>query len=298
MKLFECHALTKRFGSTTAVDNVSFELTSGQPIALIGPNGSGKTTLLSLICGFIKPTSGELNVMGQKPGSRSLVGQLSVLPQDALFDPRQSVGQQLTLFARLQGLNRKQARSEVLRVLELVDLRESLRSKSTELSHGMRKRIAIAQAIMGSPQWVLLDEPTAGIDPPNAKMIRDLVKELSAHTSFIVSSHNLDELERLCETVVYLDSGKLISVGPVADDDNHEFLTLRLNKIPEAEFLTAVDRIPSIASIQKSSQGDFHIKTLDDMQASADLMQLLMQNGWRYRQLSRGKSLEERLYGN
>ncbi len=298
MNLFECQSLTKRFGSTTAIDNVSFSLSAGQPIALIGPNGSGKTTLLSLMCGFIKPTSGELSVLGEKPGSRSLIGRMSVLPQDALFDPRLSVGRQLTLFSRLQGLGRKQAAMEVERVLELVDLSSSIGSKSTELSHGMRKRIAIAQAMIGSPQWVLLDEPTAGIDPPNAKMIRDLVKEQSDRTTFIVSSHNLDELERLCETVVYLDSGRLVSIGSVADDTNQDFLTLRLNKVSESEFIAGAQNISSITSIKKSAQGDYLIQTSDDMQASAELMQLLMQNGWTYRQLSRGRSLEERLYGN
>ncbi len=298
MNPIEIQGLTKRFGSTLALDNVTLSLPAGEPIALIGPNGAGKTTLLSLLCGFIKPSSGTVSILNEAPGSRALNGRLSALPQDALLDPRLSVGRQLRFFARLQGMGRSEARSEVERVLHLVDLLTSMDTKPSELSHGMRKRIAIAQALLGSPDLVLLDEPTAGIDPPNAKMIRDLVREQSAHTTFIVSSHNLDELERLCGSVVYLENGRLISVGPVTDDSDHEFITLRMGTVPEAEFLQAAQLLPSIRDVTKTAQGDYLIRTDNDLEASANIMRLLAEKNWRYRQLSRGKSLEERLYGD
>jgi ABC-2 type transport system ATP-binding protein len=298
MNPIECQGLTKRFGSTIALDNVTLSLPAGEPIALIGPNGAGKTTLLSLLCGFIKPTSGNVAVFGEAPGARELSGRLAALPQDALLDPRISVGRQLRLFARLQGMKKLQAREEVERVLHLVDLQGSIDTKPLNLSHGMRKRIAIAQALLGSPQLVLLDEPTAGIDPPNAKMIRDLIREQSEHTTFVVSSHNLDELERLCGSVVYLEKGKLISVGPVTDDTQDDFVTVRMGTVVESEFMQAVESLPDVSAVTKTAQGDFLIKTFNDMQASAGLMQLFVDKGWRYRQISRGKTLEERLYGD
>ncbi|MFT4729035.1 MAG: ABC-2 type transport system ATP-binding protein [Granulosicoccus sp.] len=298
MNPIECQGLTKRFGSTIALDNVTLSLPAGEPIALIGPNGAGKTTLLSLLCGFIKPTSGDVTVFDESPGARELSGRLSALPQDALLDPRISVGRQLRLFAKLQGMSNVLAREEVERVLHLVDLQDSIDTKPSNLSHGMRKRIAIAQALLGSPKLVLLDEPTAGIDPPNAKMIRDLIREQSGHTTFVVSSHNLDELERLCGSVVYLEKGKLISVGSVSDDTQDDYLTVRMGTVVESEFIQAVESIPGISAITKTARGDYLIKTLSDMQASASLMQLFVDKGWRYRQISRGKSLEERLYGD
>jgi ABC-2 type transport system ATP-binding protein len=298
MNPIECQGLTKRFGSMIALDNVTLSLPSGEPIALIGPNGAGKTTLLSLLCGFIKPTSGNVTVFGESPGARELCGRLTALPQDALLDPRISVGRQLCLFAKLQGMKNVQAREEVERVLHLVDLQGSIDTKPSNLSHGMRKRIAIAQALLGSPKLVLLDEPTAGIDPPNAKMIRDLIREQSVHTTFVVSSHNLDELERLCGSVVYLEKGKLISVGPVTDDTQDDFVTVRMGTVVESEFVQAVESLPDVSAIAKTAQGDFLIKTINDMQASASLMQLFVDKGWRYRKISRGKSLEERLYGD
>lgn len=298
MTLIDCQGLTKRYGSAVALDNVTLALPAGEPIALIGPNGAGKTTLLSLLCGFIRASGGKVSILGESPGSQKLSGRLSALPQDALLDPRLSVGRQLRFFAKLQGMNSTQARDDVERVLKTVDLLDSINTKPVNLSHGMRKRVAIAQALLGSPELILLDEPTAGIDPPNAKMIRDLVREQSTRTTFIVSSHNLDELERLCGSVIYLEKGKLISFGPVVDDNAHEFVTLRLADVPESEFLTAVSGLPGVQQASRSAQGDYLIHTDNDMLASLSLMQLLSDKGWRYRQMSRGKTLEERLYGS
>ena len=297
MTLVDCQSLTKHYGSTIALDNVTLALPAGEPIALIGPNGAGKTTLLSLLCGFIRASSGQVNILGEPPGSQNLSGRLSALPQDALLDPRLSVGRQLRFFAQLQGMNRPQARDDVMRVLQTVDLLDSIDAKPVNLSHGMRKRVAIAQALLGSPELVLLDEPTAGIDPPNARMIRDLVRQQSTHTTFIVSSHNLDELERLCGSVIYLEKGRLISFGPVVDDNAHEFVTLRLADVSESEFLASIAGLPGVLQASRSAQGDYLIQTDNDMLASLSLIQLLSDKGWRYRQISRGKTLEERLYG-
>ena len=296
----ECQSLAKHYGRAKALDNIDLSVEHGQPIALIGPNGAGKTTLMSLLCGFIKPSSGTLKILGHPPGSAHLSGQLAALPQDALLDPRLNVGRQLNFFARLQGFSAAQAKLEVHRVLDKVDLRDSMTTRPSALSHGMRKRIAIAQALIGSPSLVLLDEPTAGIDPPNAKMIRELVREQSASTTFMVSSHNLDELERLCGSVIYLEQGRLVSYGPIdegRDNVDSSVLTLRTsNEVPDA-FINLSEQLPSVQSVSKTAQGDFLIHTHNDMQASIAILQLLTDNNWSYRQLSRGRSLEERLYG-
>ena len=108
------------------------------------------------------------------------------------------------LLARLQGLSSKVATEEIHRVLETVQLGDIGARKADELSHGMRKRISLAQALIGQPELIILDEPTAGIDPPNVKIIRDLIRKESGNATFIISSHNLDELEKLCGSVVYL----------------------------------------------------------------------------------------------
>ena len=216
--------MTKRYGRTRALDGLDLVLEAGAPIALVGPNGAGKTTLLSLLAGFVRPSGGTVEVLGERPGSAALGGRVGALPQDALFDPRLSVGHQLRVLAELQGFDRRAARTEASRVLGAVGLDDVERRRPTALSHGMRKRVALAQALIGEPVLVLLDEPTAGIDPENARAIRELIlergrpdaspaaggRERRRGTTFVVSSHNLDELERLCGTVVQLERGALV----------------------------------------------------------------------------------------
>lgn len=197
MSLIVTRNLTKRYGSKTALDDVSLQVEAGAPVALVGPNGAGKTTLMSLMCGYIQPDGGSLEILGHVPGSRQLLGKVCALPQDALLDPNFSVGEQLSFFASLQGFSAKDARREAERVLELVELKDAARHKPTALSHGMGKRVAIAQALIGTPQLVLLDEPTAGLDPANARAVRELISHASEQTTFLISSHNLEELERL-----------------------------------------------------------------------------------------------------
>lgn len=296
--VLECQNLSKRYGSTLALDSISLSLSAGEPIALIGPNGAGKTTLISVLCGFVAGSAGHVSVLGHAPGSRALNGLLAALPQDALLDPRLGIGRQLRLLARLQGMSATQARKAVDRVLQAVDMRDSIESKPTDLSHGMRKRIDIAQTLLGSPRLVLLDEPTAGIDPPNARIIRELIREQSPSMTFIISSHNLDELERLCSTVIYLEKGRLVSVGPVDDEREEGLITVRLIDVPEEAFLAAAVALPGVRQVTRRIKGEYLITTIDDMQTSGDLIELLLQQGWRYRQLARGRSLEERLYGS
>ena len=208
--VINCQQISHRYGSKLALDNVNFTIDAGEPVALVGPNGAGKTTLFSILCGYLQPSSGSIELFGCHPNSPSLFGKVGALPQDAQLDPRFSVLKQLLFFCQLQGISKSQALMEADRVLELVGLSQSKHVKPQELSHGMRKRIAIAQALLGQPELILLDEPTAGLDPVNARAIRKLISDLSAHATFMVSSHNLDELEKLCQTVLYLDQGKLI----------------------------------------------------------------------------------------
>ncbi|HCD15885.1 ABC transporter ATP-binding protein, partial [Shewanella sp.] len=172
MSLINCNGLSKLYGSKRALDSVDLQLEPGSPIALVGPNGAGKTTLMSLLLGYIRPSSGEITVMGQRPGSTGLLGQISALPQDAALDPGFSLLTQFSLFARMQGMGAEAAKAESMRVLALVGLEDVANQKPNSLSHGMGKRAAIAQALIGNPKLVLLDEPTAGLDPANARKIR------------------------------------------------------------------------------------------------------------------------------
>ena len=300
MIVLEAKGLTKRFGSTVALNHVDLTLEVGDPIALIGPNGAGKTTLLSLVCGFLRSTSGDLTVLGESPGSAALHGRVAALPQDAQLDPRFSVARQLELLARLQGQGKRDARKDVARVLELVQLQQSSEAKPSELSHGMGKRIAIAQLLLGKPEFALLDEPTAGLDPPNVKIIRDLISATSAETTYLISSHNLDELEKVCKTAVFLERGQLkrhMTIDELEDEENSQ-LTLRMPSVSFDEFREAVAQIPGVVGVDQRQQHDF-IVSYDRSPAGVPdiaILQLLKDKNWNYRHLILGKTLEDRLF--
>lgn len=296
--LISCSGINKYYGSKHALNNVSFELAQGTTTALVGPNGAGKTTLFSILCNYHLPSSGQVSIFGHKPGSNALFGKVGALPQDAQLDPRFAIKHQLELYAKLQGFSKKQAKAECQRVLELVDLSETVNERPSALSHGMRKRVTIAQALIGEPKLVMLDEPTAGLDPANAKNIRQLVMDLNGEANFVISSHNLDELEKLCDTVLLLEQGTLTQqkVGQTTSD-NKRTMTLLLdgNGNNAAEVLKQLSAITAIEPLNKQ-EFLLHYDASLNPQFDIELLQTLQQHNLNYRQLTKGLSLEQQLF--
>lgn len=300
MSLITCENLSKSYGSKQALDSVSISLSAGAPIALVGPNGAGKTTLFSLLCGYLLPSSGNVTIMGEQPGSRKLLGKVSSLPQDAALDPNLNLITQFTLFGTLQGLSKSQAKSEGLRVLSLVGLKEVAQQKPTALSHGMSKRASIAQALIGSPQLVLLDEPTAGLDPVNAKVIRELVRSLSNEITFVISSHNLDELEKLCDQVLYLDKGKLGQSVSMQENLLDEYVTISMQECDNTALIEEVEKLSGVNSVTAKQENEFLIhynaKQITDLELQ--LFKLFLTRAWRYKAILKGRTLEDKLFSS
>jgi len=296
--LISCKQLNKSFGNKQVLREVSFEIQTGEIVALVGPNGAGKTTLFSILCNYLSPTSGEVTLFGEKPGSNQLFGKVGALPQDAQLDPHFSIKTQLEMYAMLQGLSASEAKIECLRVLKCVDLIEVLNQKPTTLSHGMSKRVSIAQALIGNPKLVLLDEPTAGLDPANARSIRQLVMQLSSDTSFIISSHNLDELERLCTTVLLLNDGELTqqAIGKQAQQTLQTLTLLLETSTPSTmELLKTLQGVSDVENINKQE----YLLKYDPLQSpdlDIQLIQTLQKHGLQYRQITKGLSLEQQLF--
>lgn len=210
--------LTKRFGPKTAVDGVTLTIQGGSLYGLIGPNGAGKTTTFSMMAGYLRPTEGSLTVLGLAPtSSDELRARLGVLPQDALLPPGDQVGELLVHFARLQGISSDRAPDAAKRALDGVQGGSWWRQRCGSLSHGMAKRVALAQALLGDPELVLLDEPTAGLDPRTAWEIRQLIKSHRGRRTMVISSHNLQELEEICDSAAILDRGRIVACGTMAE---------------------------------------------------------------------------------
>ncbi len=208
----------KRFGAGVALDGLDLEVPRGSLCGFVGPNGAGKTTTFSLVCGFLRADSGRIDVLGRGPFDvRTHKGRLGVLPQDAELGDAHTPRELLAHHGRLQGLGWAEAAKEAARVIDLVQLTERADARIGALSHGMRRRVAVASALVGSPELVLLDEPTAGLDPVQARSLREALVRRPAGQTMVVSSHDLHELERICDHVVMIDRGRLLRQGALAE---------------------------------------------------------------------------------
>jgi len=203
--------VVKRYGRRQALDGLSLAVPEGSFYGLVGSNGAGKTTSMGAAAGLVRIHSGSISVFGEgrfQPDRHG--GRLAWMPQDADFPRYARVGEMLTYYARLQGIHAPHARRQALELLEWVHLADRARDRICRLSHGMRRRITIAQAFLGSPELVLMDEPLSGLDPREVANVRRLLLERRSKQTLVLSSHNLQEIERLCDHVAFIEKGKLV----------------------------------------------------------------------------------------
>lgn len=298
MSALSFHNVVKRYprSATPALDHLSFSVPEGVVCGLVGPNGAGKTTAFSVVCGFLHADAGSVDILGAGGFDPfRLKGRLGVLPQDAALPDRHTPRQLLVHLARLQGLSSADAPAAAQRALVDVGLTERADERIHRLSHGMRRRVAAATAMVGSPELVLLDEPMAGLDPAQAKNMRQVITSLRGRTTVVVSSHNLTELERICDWVVMVDKGRCLREGSVASvTGTGEHLIWQLTS--DAVDLTALRADTSVASADlEGAQLDVTCVPGADLDAvSLVVMRLLLDQGVGLRALRRGVSLEDR----
>ncbi|MHC4462579.1 MAG: ABC transporter ATP-binding protein [Planctomycetota bacterium] len=301
--------LSKRFGRIQALNNVSFEVPSHSIFGLLGPNGAGKTTLFSVVADFLKADAGTVEVFGiDTRHIWCLRGCLSILPQDAQFQRNVPILDQLVFFRLLAGRTKRQAQEEVIHSLDMVGLQSYAKRRVSSLSHGMVKRLGIAQAFLGHPEVILLDEPTAGLDPAGARQIRDLIKQLQERATLMVSSHNLGEIQELCDHVAILDHGNLVLAGSVDEitraDREYNLCLSRPLKNSELERLSSIEGVRSITMLSQSgaNQDKGTAEYLVTLDLSADhvnqdavigaILRSILDMGVTPRKLAEGRSLE------
>lgn len=254
--------LSKRFGAVQALSDVSFAVPRGSLCALVGPNGAGKTTLLSLAAGFLRPDSGAISMLGAPvpEGLPSLRGRFSMLVQDAGLPRNGRVQNTLHFLARLAGAGKEEAQHDVDRVLELLGLSAHKRKKIRQLSHGMLKRVHVAQAFLGHPELIFLDEPTAGLDPENAAQLRRVIAELAGPSTVVLSSHNLGELEEICTDLVLLNHGNIVFSGSMSDFlRGGSLIRFTLDAPPTQTLLNTLQALPNVESVSLREETHLHI---------------------------------------
>ncbi len=208
--------LTRRFGRTQAVAGVSLQAGAGV-FGLLGPNGAGKTSLLRMMATVLPPTSGRLRLLGRDPGSyaprREIRRRLGYLPQNLGYYPGFTVAEFVEYFALLKDIPPGQVPRAVAAAIEHVGLGDKARSKLRTLSGGMLRRAGIAQAIVNDPELLLLDEPTAGLDPEQRMTFRGLLRDLGQRSTVIVSTHLVEDVGAACTEVALMDAGKIVFHG-------------------------------------------------------------------------------------
>jgi ABC-2 type transport system ATP-binding protein len=211
----ELRNASKIYGSRAALRGVSFRLEGPGIVGLLGPNGSGKTTTLRLLSGFFPPTSGEA-LFDDRPATDSAPSRVGYLPETPPLYPEMSVSAYLEFVARIKGLARPAARAAVTAVTERLSLADRRDSLIGQLSRGYRQRVGLAQALVHAPSTILLDEPTAGLDPVQIEEARAVIREAGRAATVVMSTHLLNEVELLCTRVLVLREGELAGELPIA----------------------------------------------------------------------------------
>lgn len=205
--------LVKRYGRARALDGFSLTVPTRSVMGLVGCNGAGKTTWMMTVAGFVRPQSGTVNVLGEGPFDATRHGgRLAILPQDSELPSEVCPAELLMRYARLQGLSATEAERAAKALIASFNLGPHARKKIRALSHGMRKRVMVAQAFIGDPAIVLLDEPLSGLDPLEADRMRAFIRARRGRQTIVISSHNLDDLEKLCTHVALIERGRLARV--------------------------------------------------------------------------------------
>ena len=248
--MIEVKNITKKYGSVTAVDNISFKIEEGEIIGLLGPNGAGKSTTMNMITGYIEPTEGEILINGndisKKP--KKAKSQIGYMPEGVPLYSDLTVKEFVTYMAELKKVDRKTRKEKVEKIIEQTGLKDVENKLTRNLSRGYKQRVSMAGALVGEPQILILDEPTVGLDPKQITEIRTLIKELGKTHTVILSSHILSEVSQICNKVIIINKGKIVAIDTpenlekkvsnknttyVTVEDTENKMNIMKEKIPE-----------------------------------------------------------------
>jgi len=211
----EIDGLTKRFGSFTAVDNVSFTVNKGEVLGFLGPNGAGKSTTMRMLASFVTPTSGSARIQGHDVQTDSIAARraLGFLPEGAPTYPEMTVESFLDFVSRIRGYRADEARDRVNHAIELTTLGGVRLQPVETLSKGFKRRVGLAQALLHDPPVLVLDEPTDGLDPNQKHEVRTLIARMAPEKAIVISTHILEEVDAVCTRAIIIAGGRVIADG-------------------------------------------------------------------------------------
>ena len=215
----EINNLEKKFKNTSAVKNLNFKINKGSIIGLLGPNGCGKSTTIGMILGLIKPTSGEVIINGKniENNRTDLLQKMNFISPYIELPKKLTIEENLNVYGRMYGV--KNLKNKILELMEQLNLNEFKKRKTGELSSGQKNRVSLAKALINDPEILLLDEPTASLDPDVGDYVRNIIETFSSNgrKTILIASQNMNEVERLCDEVMMMKKGQIIDKGKSED---------------------------------------------------------------------------------
>jgi ABC-2 type transport system ATP-binding protein len=301
--MIEVENLTKRYGPTLAVSDVSFEVQKGEVLGFLGPNGAGKTTTMRILTGYLPPTEGRARVAGFDVSESPMEAKrrTGYLPENPPVYPEMTVREYLTFVGKIKGVPRRDLKVRLGEVSEKCAVQDVIERPIGKLSKGYRQRVGIAQAIIHNPDVLILDEPTAGLDPKQIIETRELIRSLAGQHTVILSTHILPEVSKTCHRVVVINQGKVAAAG--APDE----LNMRLQGFetivvtvegPAAEIIDRLQRVGGVNLVEpRESTGGrmtFEIHAEKGNDVRAELARAIVESQWKLFELkTSGMSLED-----
>ena len=257
--MIEVKNVTKKYGSFTAVDDISFEVKDNEVVGFLGPNGAGKSTTMNMITGYIEPSKGAILVNGYDVSKSPLKAkkQIGYMPENTPLYMDLTVKEFITYMAELKRINKKEKKQEVESIIEKTGLKNVENKLIKNVSRGYKQRVSLAGALIGNPEVLILDEPTVGLDPKQIADIRELIKSLGKEHTVILSSHILSEVSQICEKVIIINKGKIVAI------DTPEHLEEK-TKNDNSIIVTVEDKESNMKNISKYIEGITSIKLVKE----------------------------------
>ena len=285
--MIEVQHITKRYGRVTAVDDVSFKVERGEILGFLGPNGAGKTTTMRILTGYMPPTDGRATVAGYDVFTHPIEAKqrTGYLPETPPLYPDMTVREYLDFVARIKGVPPKERKDRVATVMKRAHVDDMSARHCSKLSKGYRQRVGLAQALIHNPDVLILDEPTAGLDPKQIIETRDLIRSLGGDHTIVLSTHILPEVAQTCQRVVIINKGRVVAV------DSPEGLTARLKGAETlyvqvdaagADAVAALQEIPGVTRVAAADhRGDaFEVESARGRDIRRDIAREVVTRGW------------------
>jgi gliding motility-associated transport system ATP-binding protein len=295
--------LTKRYGPVTAIQDVSFDVEKGQIVGFLGPNGAGKSTTMKILSCFMAASGGTARIAGLDVFSQSLEvrRRIGYLPENAPLYADLSVAAYLDFVAEIKGVSRAARKGRVADVMDRCFVTEMQHRLIGKLSKGYRQRVGLAQALLGDPEVLILDEPTIGLDPKQIAEIRSLIRSLAGQHTVILSTHILPEVSAVCDGVIIINRGRIVARGTESELVAQVFPSARVELQvagPTGDVLAALRALPVVTRVEavQSRNGGtaFLVESPRDRDVRGELVHLAASRGWALQELHQvGMSLEE-----